>query len=33
MDPPRSTTLSFTEPVSPSSSNFPAINPAVNGVA
>jgi len=33
MLPPRSTMLSFTLPVSPSSSSFPAISPAVNGVA
>ena len=33
MLPPRSTILSFTAPVSPSSSSLPAIRPAVNGVA
>ena len=33
MLPPRSTMLSLTAPVSPSSSSLPAISPAVNGVA
>ena len=33
MVPPRSTMLSLTCPVSPSSSSLPAISPAVNGVA